>query len=418
MQILTISSLITFLWLVYGYSLAFSPTQTNGTKYYIYGNSERLWLRGMMLKSAHFLAPSIPEALFCTYQLGFAILTAGLICGTLADRIKYHSMIVFVTFWHIMVYCPIAHCNWHPQGLLYNLGVLDYAGGNVVHICAGMSGFAATLVIGNRKGFSKERYKPHNMLMTLVGMCMLWVGSYGFNAGSGYKANQNACYALLATQIATSVSGLMWMFLEWAIWREPSIYGLISGAIAGLVCITPAVGYVDMTGAFFVGFVGGPLCYAFVFLRHLFGFNDVFDGFGVHAIGGVIGGLATGILATDQVALPFAYGDKKGISIDSVIFSSPGVGALQLKVQAIGIAFTIAWSFIGSLILLLIMKYTIGLNVSDEEDEEEEEEVEEDEMHSKIDRDVNNASANEMFSITIPNPIGTGMLASSPTGTV
>ena len=184
MQIFTITCLITILWLICGYSLSFAPTQTNGHVNEVYGSGERLWLRGMMLRTTHMLAPTIPEALFCSYQLAFAIITAGLICGSFADRMKYHSMIIFITFWHIIVYCPLAHSNWHPQGWLFRLGVLDFAGGNVVHICSGVSGLATVLVIGNRKGFGKERFEPHNILVTFMGMSMLWVGWYGFNAGT------------------------------------------------------------------------------------------------------------------------------------------------------------------------------------------------------------------------------------------
>lgn len=287
MQIFTIACLVTFLWLIFGYSLAFSPAQPNGHKNEVYGNADRLWLQGMMINTAHSLAPTIPEALFCAYQLTFAIITAGLICGAFADRMKYHSMIIFITFWHLIVYCPLAHSNWHPSGWMYQLGVLDFAGGNVVHICSGVSGLAAVMVIGNRKGFGSERFEPHNILITFMGMSMLWVGWYGFNAGSAYAANSRAAYALLATQIATSVSSLMWMFTEWGVRKQPSILGMINGAIAGLVCITPAAGYVDMTGAFFIGFFGGPLCYLGAQLKHYLGFDDALDAFGVHAIGGI-----------------------------------------------------------------------------------------------------------------------------------
>ena len=369
MQIFTICCIITFLWLVFGYSLAFAPAQSNGHVNEVYGNGDRLWLRGMMTKTTHMLAPTVPEAIFCAFQLAFAIITAGLISGSFADRMKYHSMIIFIIFWHIIVYCPIAHSVWHPQGWLFKLGVLDYAGGNTVHICSGMSGLATVLVIGNRKGFGTEKFEPHNILVTFMGMSMLWVGWYGFNAGSAYGANQNACYALLATQIATSVSALMWMFTEWGVRKQPSILGMINGAIAGLVCITPAAGYVDMTGAFFIGFFGGPLCYLGAQLKHYFGFDDALDAFGVHAIGGIVGGLATGFFATDQVALPFTYGDKAGLPILGVYYGGVRKGGTKLGIQIVGICFTIGWSFIWSYILLQIIDKTIGLRVSCDEEE-------------------------------------------------
>ena len=323
----------------------------------------------MMIKTTHMLAPTIPEALFCAYQLAFAIITAGLICGSFADRMKYHSMIIFITFWHIIVYCPLAHSNWHPQGWLYQLGVLDYAGGNVVHICSGVSGLATVLVIGNRKGFGKERFEPHNILVTFMGMSMLWVGWYGFNAGSAYGANHNACYALLATQISTSVSALMWMLTEWGVRKQPSILGMINGAVAGLVCITPAAGFVDMTGAFFIGFFGGPLCYLGAQLKHYLGFDDALDAFGVHAIGGIVGGLAVGFFATDQVALPFSYGEAAGKPILGVYYAGVKVGGHQLGIQCVGIAFAIGWSFIWTWCILQIIDKTIGLRVSSQDEE-------------------------------------------------
>jgi Amt family ammonium transporter len=303
MQIFTITCLITVLWMIFGYSLSFAPTHPNNDTNGVYGGGERLWLRGMMINSTHMIADNIPEALFCVFQLSFAIITAGLICGAFADRMKYPSMIVFIILWHILVYCPLAHMSWHPQGWLNRLGVLDFAGGNVVHIPSGLSGLAVVLVIGNRKGFGSEDFQPSSILTTFIGMAMLWVGWFGFNAGSAFGANQNAAYAFLANQIAASVSALMWMLTEWAIRKQPSVLGMINGAIAGLICITPAAGFVDMTGAFFIGFFGGPLCYAGCKLKHYMGYDDALDAFGIHGIGGIIGGIAVGFHATDQVFL-------------------------------------------------------------------------------------------------------------------
>jgi Amt family ammonium transporter len=205
---------------------------------------------------------------------------------------KYHSMIILITFWFLIVYCPIAHSTWHPQGWLFKKGVLDYAGGNVVHICSGMSGLATALVIGEyTRGVTTpvRKSKPHNVLSTFMGMSFLWVACYGFNAGSAYGANENAAYALLATQIATSISALMWMLTDWAVFKTPSILSMMSGALAGLVCISPAAGYVDMTGAFFIGFFGGPLCFLGAQLNFCFGFDDALDSFSVHVTGGIIG---------------------------------------------------------------------------------------------------------------------------------
>ena len=312
MQVFVITCLITFWWMVFGYSLSFSPVYPNNHTQEVFGDWQRLWLRGMTPRTFHALAPTIPESVYCCYQLTFAIITAALVVGSFADRMKFVPMMIFISLWHLMVYCPIAHSNWHFQGIMKNIGVLDYAGGNVVHISSGASGLATVLVLGNRKGFGKERFDPHNILLTFMGMSMLWVGWFGFNAGSAAGANFNAGYAMLATQIATSMAALTWLFTEWAVRGKPSVLGMISGAVAGLVCITPCSGYVDMTGAFFVGFFGGPLCYLGAQAKHFLGYDDALDAFGVHAIGGIVGGIACGFFATDQVnpfgaPSPFLY---------------------------------------------------------------------------------------------------------------
>jgi Amt family ammonium transporter len=372
MQVFTITCLITFLWLVFGYSLSFAPAQLySGARDEVYGNADRLWLRGMMTKSAHVLAPTVPEAIFCAYQLVFAIITAGLIAGSFADRMKYHSMIIFISMWHLIIYCPVAHSMWHPNGWLYKKGVLDYAGGNVVHVCSGFSGLAAVLVLGNRKGFGKERFEPHNILVTFMGMSMLWVGFYGFNAGSAFAANERACYALLATQIATSTAALMWMMTEWAVRKQPSILGMINGAVAGLICITPAAGYIDMTGAFFIGFFGGPLCYLAAQIKHYVGLDDALDAFGIHAIGGIIGMIATGFFATDQVQ-PMGRGDSNGEPLLGVYYGGIHHGGHQLGMQFLGLLVVSLWSFCWSWCILIIIHYTIGLATPDEEGESEE----------------------------------------------
>jgi Amt family ammonium transporter len=394
MQVFTICSLITVLWMVFGYSLSFAPAFPNGHTMEVFGNADRLWLRGMTLRTFHYLAPTIPESVFCTYQLTFAIITAGLICGSFADRMKFLPMIVFITLWHLCVYCPIAHANWHPQGFMKNLGVLDYAGGNVVHICSGASGLATVAVVGNRKGFGKERFEPHNILLSFMGMSMLWVGWFGFNAGSAGGANFNAGYAMLATQIATSVASLTWLMTEWVIRKKPSVMGMISGAVAGLVCITPCSGYVDMTGAFFIGFFGGPLCYLGAQLKHYLGYDDALDAFGVHAIGGIVGGIANGFFATDQVnpfpaPTPFQYNwavKNKATTTDPSGYAAPDgntyiygpfmppkgvyygntvVGGYQLASQLCGICFAVGWSFAWTYVICKLVDVTLGLRVSE-----------------------------------------------------
>jgi len=394
MQVFTICSLITVLWMIFGYSLSFAPAYPNNHTMEVFGNADRLWLRGMTLRTFHYLAPTIPESVFCTFQLTFAIITAALICGSFADRMKFLPMIVFISLWHLVVYCPMAHANWHPQGFMKNLGVLDYAGGNVVHICSGVSGLATVAVVGNRKGFGKERFEPHNILLSFMGMSMLWVGWFGFNAGSACGANFNAGYAMLATHIATSVASLTWLMTEWVIRKKPSVLGMISGAVAGLVCITPCSGYVDMTGAFFIGFFGGPLCYLGAQLKHYLGYDDALDAFGVHAIGGIVGGIANGFFATDQVnpflaPTPFQYNwavKNKATTTDSTGYAAPDgntyvygpfmppkgvyygntvVGGYLLASQLCGICFAVGWSFAWTYVICKLVDVTLGLRVSE-----------------------------------------------------
>jgi Amt family ammonium transporter len=398
MQVFTICCVTTVLWMIFGYSLAFSPTMVgnnNTAKYAVYGSGERLWLLGLGLDSVHQLAPTIPEGLFCAYELMFAIITAALICGSFADRMKYVPMVVFISLWHLAVYCPLAHSNWHPSGFLYALGVLDYAGGNVVHISSGVSGLATVLVIGNRHGFDTPSFaEPHNILLTYMGMSLLWVGWFGFNAGSAFGANPRAAFAMLATQIATSTAALTWMLVEWAVRKKQSVLGMISGAVAGLVCITPAAGYVDMTGAFFIGFFGGPLCYLGAQLKHYLGYDDALDAFGVHAIGGIVGGIANGFFATDQVnpfpaPTPFQYNwavKNKATTTDPSGYAAPDgntylygpfmppkgvyygntvVGGYLLASQLCGICFAVGWSFAWTYVICKLVDVTLGLRVSE-----------------------------------------------------
>ena len=385
MQVFSICCLITVLWLIFGYSLSFAPvdmlnrdlTSIQFGKEF-YGDGSRLWLRGMKLKTFHALAATIPESVFCMYQLTFAIITAALICGSFASRMKYTSMLLFIALWHLLVYCPMAHTNFHQFGFIKALGSLDYAGGNVVHICSGASGLATVMVIGNRKGFSKSmvNFEPSNILMTFMGMSMLWVGWMGFNAGSAVSAGFNAGYAALATQISTATASLTWMLTEWAVTGKPHVLGMISGAIAGLVSITPGSGFVDMTGAFFLGFFGGPICYGGAKLKAYLGYDDALDAFGVHAIGGIWGGIGLGFFLTDQVAvLNQATGDFEvskdlyGQRLKGVFYAPKEIGYKQLGAQAIGVAFAFGYSFVCTAVLCLAIHYTIGLRVTEEEEE-------------------------------------------------
>jgi Amt family ammonium transporter len=384
MQCFVITALITFLWLCFGYSLAFGPANSNGTAFVLYGDASRFWLQGMTLNSFHQLAPTIPETVYCIYQLTFAIITPALITGAFADRMKFPSMLVFMTLWHFLVYCPIAHAVWHPSGFLLKYGALDYAGGNVVHISSGISGLVCALYLGHRKGYGKEAFEPHNILLTLVGSSMLWVGWFGFNAGSAGGASHRAGMALLVTQIATGIATLSWTTIEWIIRGKPSVQGTVSGAIAGLVAITPASGtfylienvffflltnwfffffspsgYVDQTGAFFIGLIGGVVCYLGAQVKHYLGFDDALDAFGVHAVGGIVGGILTGFFATDAVT-----GRPNG-----VFYTDTFYGGRQLGMQLYAITFSVFWSLAVTLAICFIVDKTMGLRVSEADED-------------------------------------------------
>ena len=301
MQVLTVCCWVTLGWMVVGYSLAWAPAYPNNHMQEVYGNADRLWLRGMTLRTFHYAAPTIPESVFCGYHLAYAMFTAALVCGSLAERMNYVPMTVFVALWHLAVYCPLVHSVWHPQGFLKYLGALDYAGGNVVHISAGMSNLAISCIVGRRKRFGTHRFRAQNVQVTFIGLCILWVGWFGLTAGSSHGANFNTGYAMFATQLSAGVGAIMWWLTEYAHLGGGTAFGLLSGAFAGLVCITPAAGYVDFTGAFFVGFFGAPACYGGTYLLSWFGVDDPLDAFSVHAVGGIVGGIATGFWAIDDV---------------------------------------------------------------------------------------------------------------------
>jgi Amt family ammonium transporter len=359
MQCFVICGLITFLWLCFGYSLAFAPADATGTAYKLYGDASRFWLTGMTLNSFHQLAPTIPESVFCTYQLTFAIITPALITGAFAERMKFPSMLVFMTLWHFLVYCPIAHAIWHPSGFLFEYGALDFAGGNVVHISSGVSGLVCAIYLGARKGYGTEAFVPHNILITVAGASMLWVGWYGFNAGSALGANSRAGMALLATHIATGCATLSWMAVEWVIRGQPSVLGAVSGAVAGLVAVTPASGYIDPTGAFFIGLLAGPVCYFGCQAKKLLGYDDALDAFGVHAVGGILGGVLTGFFATDSVS-----GRTNG-----VFYTDTFYGGRQLGIQIYAIVFSVFWAAVFTVGILFIVDKTMGLRVSESDEQ-------------------------------------------------
>lgn len=365
MQIFSITCLITVCWLFFGYSLAFSPVgdgeAENQSGNPIYGAGSRLWLSGMNIDSYHQLAPTIPEAVYCAYQLTFAIITPALICGAFSDRMKFSSVVVFIILWHFIVYCPVAHWNWHPDGFLFQAGVLDYAGGNVVHVAAGISGLVAAIIIGNRRGFGdKSRFEPHNILLTFIGLSMLWVGWFGFNAGSAVSAGPRAAFALLMTQISAATAAVSWVITE-CIYKksaQPSLLGAVNGAVAGLVCITPAAGFVNQTGAFMIGLFGGSLCFFGAMAKHYLGYDDALDAFGVHGVGGIVGGIATGFFATAQVG-----------GFDGVYYAGLKVGGNQLAMQLYGIVVSGGWAGFFTFFILYAIQFTMGLRVSSDEED-------------------------------------------------
>ena len=341
MQSFSICCLITIVWMFFGYSLTFTPGSP------VIGGSSRFFLINLSSNMGHVRAPTIPETLFCAYQLGFAVVAAAVMSGASGDRMKFNSMLLFVALWHLLVYCPIAHSNWHPEGFLNKVGILDWAGGNVVHISAGMSGLMTSAIIGKRRGFGEQKFAPNNILHTITGACFLWVGWLGFNGGSSFSANEQAVVALLNTQIAASIAAFSWILTEYFVNRRPTVLGMLNGAIAGLVSIAPAAGFVDTTGAFFIGLVSGPVCYYGINLKKLLGFDDALDAFGLHGIAGVYGGMMTGLFAD-------VYGSR------GAFYGNPA----QIGLQLYGIVVCSGWALFMTCLLLLLVDVTIGLRVS------------------------------------------------------
>ena len=351
MQSFAITCVVTLVWVVIGYSLAFTPGNS------FIGGLSRVFLSGMnyikgdkatTLTVSH-LATTIPESVYMTYQMTFAIITPALICGAFADRMKFSAMLVFMTLWSVIVYAPIAHMVGEPTGWLATAGMLDFAGGTVVHINAGIAGLVCALMLGKRVGYGKEHMAPHNLVLTLVGAAMLWVGWFGFNAGSAVAADGRAGFAMMATQVATATAALGWMFAEWLTKGKPSVLGIASGAVAGLVAITPASGYVGVLGSLVIGVVAGVVCFwSATWLKGKLGYDDSLDCFGVHGIGGIIGALLTGVFAVKDI----------GGADGSVIL------------QAKGVLTTLVYSGILSYVLLKIIDLVIGIRVTEEEERE------------------------------------------------
>jgi Amt family ammonium transporter len=349
MQSFAVTCLITVLWLVIGYSLAFTPGST------IIGGLGRIFMRGLTLDGVHDLAKTIPETVYMCFQLTFAIITPALIAGAFAERMKFSAMMWFMAIWSLVVYAPIAHWVW-GGGFLGEWGVLDYAGGTVVHINAGVAGVVCALVIGKRKGFGHDNMAPHNLVYSVIGASLLWVGWFGFNAGSAVGASGNAGMAMAVTQFAAAAAALAWMFAEWVTRGKPSVLGIVSGAVAGLVAITPASGFVNPMGALVIGIVAGLVCFwGATGLKHAMGYDDSLDAFGVHGIGGFVGAILTGVFAIEVIG-----GEGKKGLIDG--------NAGQVLTQLWGSLVCIAWCAVATFIILKIIDALIGLRVTSEEE--------------------------------------------------
>jgi Amt family ammonium transporter len=340
--------IVSILWVIVGYSIAFTP----GSSPWL-GGFDRVLLNGMDfiketgMVTVHHVAQTIPESVFMMFQMTFAIITPALITGAFAERMKFSALVTFIALWSLLVYAPVAHWVWEPTGWLASLGVLDFAGGTVVHINAGVSGLVAAIIIGPRLGFGRVSMPPHNLILTVVGASFLWVGWFGFNAGSAGAADGRAGMAMFTTQLATAAAAMTWMVIEWYKRRKPSVLGMVSGAVAGLVAITPASGFVGVTGAFAIGIASGIACYwGATWLKSTMGYDDSLDVFGVHAIGGIVGALLTGVFAVKSI------GGVEG----------------SLAVQSIGVVTTVIYASLVTMVILLVIDKIIGLRVEMDEE--------------------------------------------------
>jgi len=349
MQSFAITCLVTVLWVIIGYSLAFMPGGS------FIGSTDRLFLNGMLFQkeagklTVSHLATTIPESVYMMFQMTFAIITPALICGAFADRMKFSALLWFMGLWSVCIYAPIAHMMWEPSGYWATAGVLDFAGGTVVHINAGIAGLVCALVLGKRIGYGKEAMMPFNLTLTLIGASLLWVGWFGFNAGSAVASDGRAGMAMVVTQIATAVAALAWMFTEWLTKGKPSLLGIASGAVAGLVAITPASGFVGVMGSIIIGIAAGVFCFfAATTVKKAFGYDDSLDAFGVHCVGGIVGALLTGVLNVKEIS-----------GADASMYAQSGA-----------VLTTLVYSGVGSFIILKIIDMVIGLRVTEEEERE------------------------------------------------
>ncbi|TDQ83947.1 ammonium transporter [Dongia mobilis] len=347
MQSVACACFITVVWFVVGYSIAFGE----GTAYF--GDFSKVFLSGLEVGT---LSGAIPESIFMLFQMTFAIITPALITGAFADRVKFSTVLVFVILWSILVYSPLCHMVWAGTGWMFNAGILDFAGGTVVHIASGVSGLVIALMIGKRRGYGKVAMPPHNLIFSVIGVGFLWVGWFGFNAGSALAASANAAMAMVVTQIAAAAAGVSWTLVEWIVHKKPSILGIISGIVAGLVGITPAAGFVTPGAALIIGLAAGVVCFfASTTIKKALGYDDALDVFGIHGVGGALGAILTGIFATNLIT-----------GAEGPVGVLDGNGG-QLMLQLMGVGFTIVFVGIGTAILFKVASLvTGGARVSEE----------------------------------------------------
>ena len=337
MQSFLCLGIVSIIWVVYGYSLSFGPDVGN-----IIGNLDFVFLKNVSWEAG--TGRTIPDLLFCAFQLMFAIITPALITGAFAERMKFPAYLLFTSFWVSFVYFPVCHWVW-GGGWLADMGALDFAGGTVIHINSGAAALVCAIMIGRRKGWGKESMHPHNLPMTVLGAGVLWFGWFGFNAGSALAAGPIAALALMTTQVATGAGALTWVFAEWKIQGKPTTLGAASGALAGLVAITPATGFVTPVWAVVIGAAAGVICYLGVLMKSKLGYDDALDVVAVHGLGGLWGALATGIFAS--------------VGAQGLLYGNPK----QLVVQAIGAGAAIAYSVVVTFIILKVIDVTVGLRV-------------------------------------------------------
>jgi Amt family ammonium transporter len=383
MQVFTIFCLIAVLWVVYGYSVAFSGTNP------FFGTLDKFMLKGVVYDANGFFTPSgtfskgvlIPELLFAFFQLTFAAITVALVVGGYAERMKFVAVLLFSVIWFTFSYLPMAHMVWwwagpdaytgpelidelnSTAGYLWQMGALDFAGGTVVHINAGIAGLVAAIFVGKRNGYGSTHMAPHNLVLTMIGGALLWFGWFGFNAGSNLEANGYAVLAFGNTLFATAVAALAWLLAEWILKGKPSLLGIVSGAVAGLVGITPACGFVGLQGALVIGLACGVLCFfAVTYLKRMLGYDDALDAFGVHAIGGIIGAILTGVYVDPA---------KGGVGVyNNWVEMTAGYSSSQILIQAKAAGIAVLWSAVVSIVALTLIKFTVGLRVSEEAESE------------------------------------------------